>query len=322
MLSQHTKSLPVYFTLGLLLFSCRGQNDRIKPEITSLTESVYASLTVQPENMYLAYSSVSGILKANLVTEGDTVSKGQVLAQIDNTNPELNTENLRLAYELAKENYEGQKGALLELSNQIEAAKLKLHNDSVNYQRQKNLWEKNIGSKHDYDTRKLAYEVSRSELARLQSRYAQTKNQLEKQMKQAALNYQASLNTKGEFSIKSEIDGRVYELTKNPGEIISLQEPVAVVGHKSVFIIEMLVDEVDITKINEGQLVLVRLDAYGKEIFEARVSKIYPKMDVRSQTFKVEAAFKSQPAKLYPGLTGEANIVTEVREKVLTIPYE
>jgi len=305
-----------------LLQACREESDKVKPQMTSLTESVYASLTVQPESLYSVYPAVGGILKANLVTEGDVVAKGQPLAQIENANPELNTRNALLAYELTKENYSGQKGVLQELENQIRAAQLKLTNDSVNYLRQKKLWEQNIGSKIDYDTRSLAYETSLSEVARLRSRYAQTKNQLKTQLEQAELNYQTSLNTKGDFLIKSLLDGKVYELKKNPGEIVSLQEPVALVGSKDSFLLEMQVDEVDIAKISEHQTVLVRLDAYDKEVFEATVRKIYPKMDVRSQTFLVEAVFKVQPAKLYPGLTGEANIITSVKEKALAIPYE
>ena len=50
------------------------------------------------------------------------------------------------------------------------------------------------------------------------------------------------------------------------------------------------------------------------------MSKIYPKKDERNQTFTVEAVFVSQPEILYPGLSGEANIIIAKKEKVLTIP--
>ena len=304
------------------MLSCRGEVNRLKPEVTSLTESVYASLTVQPESLYYAYAAAGGIIKANLVTEGDDVATGQTLVEIENANPELNAKNALLALDLARENFSGAKGVLPEMESQISAARLKFINDSVNYTRQKSLWEQKIGSKGDYDMRKLAYETSLNEIARLQSRYRQTKNQLETQLRQAEVNYATSLNTKGDFSVKSLIEGKVYELTTKPGEIVLPQEPVAMLGSRNIFILEMQVDEVDIAKISEGQKALARLDAYDKDIFEATVSRIYPKMDARSQTFKVEAVFNSQPPKLYPGLTGEANIITAVKEKTLTIPYE
>jgi multidrug efflux pump subunit AcrA (membrane-fusion protein) len=43
-------------------------------------------------------------------------------------------------------------------------------------------------------------------------------------------------------------------------------------------------------------------------------------MDVRSRTFKIEAHFTTPPAKLYPNLTAEANIVIQTKKNVLTIP--
>jgi multidrug efflux pump subunit AcrA (membrane-fusion protein) len=65
---------------------------------------------------------------------------------------------------------------------------------------------------------------------------------------------------------------------------------------------------------------LITLEAYGNEVFEAQVSKIYPKKDERNQTFLVESKFKRPPDKLYPGLSGEANIVLAQNNSALTIP--
>jgi multidrug efflux pump subunit AcrA (membrane-fusion protein) len=116
------------------------------------------------------------------------------------------------------------------------------------------------------------------------------------------------------------MNGKVYALYKNPGEIVNLQQPLATVGSENRFVLEMLVDEVDIVTIIEEQQVLVSLEAYPNEIFKANVSKIYPSKDVRNQTFKVEAIFENPPPTLYPGLSGEANIIVDVKENVLTIP--
>ena len=62
------------------------------------------------------------------------------------------------------------------------------------------------------------------------------------------------------------------------------------------------------------------MDRYKGQVFEATINKIYPIMDVRSRTFKIEAHFVNPPQKLYPNLTAEANIVIQTRKNVLTIP--
>ena len=73
-------------------------------------------------------------------------------------------------------------------------------------------------------------------------------------------------------------------------------------------------------RVQVGQKILVTMDSYKGQVFEASVLKIYPIMDVRSRTFKIEANFLNPPQKLYPNLTAEANIIIQTRNKVITIP--
>jgi multidrug efflux pump subunit AcrA (membrane-fusion protein) len=309
-------------SLMLFLGACNHGEETVRPQLTDITESVYASVTVQPKDQYQAFPAVAGILVQNLVSEGDIVKSGQPIAQIDNSNPELSSKNARLSLDLAQQNLYGEQSILKELEAQIQSARLKMRNDSINYERQKALRANNIGSESDFDARKLAFETSKENLGLLQARLRQTRNQLKVQLEQARNNYEASLNTKRDFTVTSQMDGRVYELTMEAGELVSQQQPIALIGNKDTFILELLVDEVDIARIQLHQTVIVRLDAYKTETFKAQVSKIYPSMDVRSQSFKIEAVFRQRPPKLYPGLTGEANIIIQTKENVLTIPQD
>ena len=145
---------------------------------------------------------------------------------------------------------------------------------------------------------------------------------METQLRQAQNNYQTSLTTTEDFTITSKIDGKVYAIYRNPGEIVNTVEPVAAVGRSDIFIVELLVDEVDIVKLKIGQKVLITLDSYNSEVFEATLDKIYPRKDDRSQTFKVEALFTDPPTTLYPGLSGEGNIIIAEKEETLAIPKE
>jgi multidrug efflux pump subunit AcrA (membrane-fusion protein) len=116
------------------------------------------------------------------------------------------------------------------------------------------------------------------------------------------------------------MNGKVYALYKEPGELVNSMEPLASIGSATSFIIEMLIDEVDIVKISENQEVMLVLDAYNESVFKAKVFKIYPKKDERNQTFLVEAIFEDSPKVLYPGLSGEANIIIRKKDNALTIP--
>jgi multidrug resistance efflux pump len=268
------------------------------------------------------YSAVTGILDINLVEEGDLVHKGAPILQIINTSPKLSTENARLNVKLAQENYQGNYAILRDIQDEMKAALLRFKNDSINFYRQENLWKQKIGSKLEYDTKKLNFELSTNQLQLLRTKYNRTKNELKTQLEQAENNYKTSLINTEDFRVESKINGKVYALFKNPGEVVSTMEPIAAIGKNDAFVIEMLVDEVDIVKISLGLKALITLDAYGSDVFEAKISKIYPRKDERSQTFKIEAEFISPPKVLYPGLSGEGNIIVAEKENTLTIPKE
>lgn len=317
---QFGKKLLYVVLSFIILVSCSKQQQKIRPVEQSMTESVYASVTIQPDSLYQVYATVSGILDLNLVEEGDLVSANDHLFQIINNTPKLNSENAKFALDLAKENYNGSAAILKGIQDEIEAAKLKYSNDSISFFRQKNLWDQQIGSKAEYDTKKLNFELASNQLKLLKSRYNRTKNELETAIKQAQNNYRTANITTEDFTIDSKINGKVYALYKEPGEMVTSSEPLAAIGSAKRFIIELLVDEVDIVRIQNGQEVLVHLDAYEDAVYKGKVTKIYPKKDERNQTFTVEAIFEHPPKVLYPGLSGEANIIIAQKNKVLTIP--
>ncbi|MFX0556597.1 efflux RND transporter periplasmic adaptor subunit [Maribacter sp. CXY002] len=320
MLVKVSRAITLGIIILTLFLSCGSSEQKILPTVTTITESVYSSVTIQPDSLYQAYAIVAGILDKNLVNEGDVVQKGQGILQIINTTPKLNTDNARLGLELAKKNYSGSATVLNGIRDEINAAKLRLKNDSLNYFRQKRLWKEHIGSQTEYDNRKLAYELSSNALALLNGKLERTKNELLTQLETAENNYRTALVTNRDFTVTSKINGKVYALFKKTGELVSTMEPLASIGSADDFVIELLVDEVDIVNVEIEQQVFITLDAYGTEIFKAKVSKIYPRKDERSQTFKVEAKFDTLPKILYPGLSGEGNIVIAHKVDAMVIP--
>ena len=96
-----------YLLMLIMIVSCSKKQDKILPETKNLVESVYSSVTIQPDSLYEVFAIVSGILDKNLKTEGDLISVNEQLIKIINNAPMLNTQNAKLALELAKNNYSG-----------------------------------------------------------------------------------------------------------------------------------------------------------------------------------------------------------------------
>lgn len=129
-----------------------------------------------------------------------------------------------------------------------------------------------------------------------------------------------SITLENDYTIKSDIEGVVYNINKSKGDMIDVQTPIAVIGDAHVFILEMEVDQNDILKIKKGMSVFVTLDSYKGKVFEAEVTKINPLMNARTQTFMIEAEFIDAPEVLYPNITFEANIILQSKSKALLIP--
>lgn len=302
------------------LAGCTSGEEGTKPTYSKITESVYASLTVEPEGMYNVYAAVPGILDSLYVAEGDTVGAGQLIAKMVTEAPELVRENAKLTVDLAAEKLQGKANNLATLEQECAIARDQLRLDSLNYVRQKNLWEQQIGSQVEFENRKLRYEQAANNLRILEQRYAQTRNELINAYARSK-NALAQAETKlQEHHIQARIKGKVYALLKEEGEFVLNQEVIAQLGSEDAFLIEMAVDEVDVARLRVGQRAMAVLDAYGDQVFEAEVIRIYPKKDDRSQTFKVEARFLEAPEVLYAGLSGEANILIQAKERALLIP--
>lgn len=307
----------------MMLFpSCTQKKEKTKPIFSKMTESVYASVTVQPEDLYDVFAATPGILDHIFINEGDSVTQDQIIAQITANTPKLNIENALLNVDLSRENYKGKATILSSISDEISSTKKQLQIDSINYFRQKNLWEKNVGSRSELETRQLKYELTQDNLDILQKRYEQTSLELENSYNQAQNALKKAKSNLSDYFIKAKINGKVYSVLKKEGELINQQEPLAQIGKSSAFIIELMIDEVDIAKISLGQFAWITLDAYEGEVFEATITKIYPLKDTRTQTFKIEANFNEPPKVLYAGLSGEANILLQEKENALSIPIE
>ncbi len=304
--------------LSALVQSCKNGDITTLPVLETITESVYASGTIKAKNQYQVYASVTGLVQQIYVADGDTVRKGSPLFSILNETSRLTRENAQLAAELT--DLRANQVKLDELLLQIELARSKMMNDSLLYIRQESLWAENIGSKNDLERSQLNYQNTRTAYASLQLRYRDEKRRLDLLSRQALKNVEISRNTEGDFLVRSIMDGRVYSVLREPGEMVSPQNPLAVIGDASLFILELEVDEYDITAVKEGQSVKVSMDSYKGQVFDAIITRINPILNPRTKTATVEATFTTPPPQLYPNLSLEANIIIRVKENVMTIP--
>jgi multidrug resistance efflux pump len=312
--------VPILGFIGLTLGwnACRSKPATLSPSIEKIVETVYASGIVKSRQQYQVYPSLNGVIEEIFVHENDSVRIGDPILRIRNNNAAISTANARISAEYASTQANADK--LLELQTNIDQAKANMDNNLLQWNRQKNLWANNIGTRNELDQRELAYTNAAKAYEAARLRYSQLARQISLQSKQAGKNLELAQSTQNELIVRSEVNGKVYNMLKEKGEMASTQTPVAIIGDAGHFYLELQVDEYDITRIQINQPVLITMDSYKGTVFHARITKIDPLMNERTRSFTVEAAWQNQPAVLYPNLTCEANIVIQEKEKALTIP--
>jgi HlyD family secretion protein len=303
---------------SMVLVACKKKVEVVKPITQSITESVYASGSIKAQNQYQVFAMANGTIQDVLVAEGDQVHLHSPLFVLTNQTSKLSTENAKLNAEL--NDFSANQNKLKELSVNINAAKLKYQNDSSLYSKQLMLYAQKVGSEQDLEQRLLGLENSRALYQSAQLKYADLKRQLNLASKQANTSLAISQRMLGDYTVKSDVEGTVYAVYKEHGEMVNTQTPLAVVGSSTNFKLELQVDEYDIVRIKKGQLIFVTLDSYKGQVFKALVDKINPFMNERTKSFVIEALFIKAPNVLYPNLTVEANIVIQTKNNVLTVP--
>jgi len=310
----------VLLLLTTLFTQCKQTQEYLQPERKTLVEAVYASGKIKAVNQYQVFATLGGIVEEIYVQEGDTVAQNAPLFLLKSDNAALNIQNAGLSLEVLQEESQGNRGKLYELGLQVQNTKNRYEFDSNLLVKQQRLLAQGIGSALSVEQQELAAQQSYTQWKTAQSAYSFAQNQLKKELEKAKNQVQMYANTASDMLVRSATHGKLYFLNKKLGEMVLPQEPVALIGKADEYLIELQVDEQDISKIALGQKVLISLESYPNRAFEAQIKRIVPYMKEANKSFEVEAVFIQKPEVLYPNLSLEANIIIQEVENALSLP--
>jgi membrane fusion protein, macrolide-specific efflux system len=122
--------------------------------------------------------------------------------------------------------------------------------------------------------------------------------------------------------IVAPLDGTIIARSVEPGQTVTAQDTMLVMS--DVLIVEAQVDETDLAQVRLGQDVVVSLDAYPDEEFDAAVSHIsYEAATVDNVTiYKVEALPTNMPGFVRSGMTANVTFTAQSASDVLVLPAE
>jgi HlyD family secretion protein len=274
----------------------------------SIQSSVLASGKLVHEQEVKLSTEEIGKVTEIYVEEGDNVTQGQLVLQIDD-------ERLRSAVE--------QNEAVVRMQEiAIQRSQLQVENLRRNWERMRELHTRDLIDDDSFDAATNNFELAEVDLRSSRESLSQARAQLEQAQDRLA-----------KTRAFSPIDGRVTSLDIKVGET-AISSSTNIPGSSLMTIadpesihVEVNVDEADIGSIEVGQRARVTAIAYPDKPVEGTIDSIAVSAKVaegqQGQSFAVKIRLHDLEAiRLRPGMTCRAEIFTETQNDVLAVPIQ
>ncbi len=263
------------------------------------------------------------------VKEGDRVTKGQVLAVLDDSSIQDQIAQTKGEVQLLQ--YQQQE-TLKDRQTEYDNAVIEVQHKQEEYDKQKSLYDEGISSQTELDTAKQALEQAertRDEIPTENGVAVLTAS--EKQtLANAQQRAQIQATTLEDCQIRSTINGTVTRVNTTVGRLANETEdnkPMFVIENLDQLQMKVMISENDIDRVQVGQKVEIAADILGKDVVEGVVDSISPTGEQKSSTSServvpVIIRVVGTNEKLIAGINAEATIQVQTVENTLTVPLE
>ena len=262
---------------------------------TSIEKKTVITGKVIPEDEVEIKPQIQGIIDALFVEEGDKVKTGDLLAKIKVV---PNEQNLNAA------------------EGRVANSKIVLKNAQIEFKRNKNLFDKGIISKQDFDNVQLRYNQSKLDVSN-----AVSDLQI---IRLGSKGGAASANT----NIRATVPGTVLEIPVEEGfQVIASNSfnagtTIATIADLNKMIFEGKVDEAEVGKLIVGMPLEVNLGAIEDQSLDAKLKFIAPKGNEEQGAvqFKIEAdLFLNDSIFVRAGYSANASLIIERKDNVMAV---
>ena len=262
---------------------------------TSIEKKTVITGKVIPEDEVEIKPQIQGIIDALFVEEGDKVKTGDLLAKIKVV---PNEQNLNAA------------------EGRVANSKIVLKNSQIEFDRNKDLFDKGIISKQDFDNVQLRYNQSKLDVSN-----AVSDLQI---IRLGSKGGAASANT----NIRATVPGTVLEIPVEEGfQVIASNSfnagtTIATIADLNKMIFEGKVDEAEVGKLVVGMPLEVNLGAIEDQSLEAKLKFIAPKGNEEQGAvqFKIEAdLFLNDSIFVRAGYSANASLIIERKDNVMAV---
>ena len=300
------------------LTAAKGKNKAVEVRTEQVAQrdlvaSVTASGQVRPQTKVDLSSDITGKIVRLAVKEGQMVTQGQFLLQIDPQQQEAAVQR--------------SEAALASSRAQMSQAQANLLQAQKSYERTAAIKKSNPQLISDENIEQLRTDVEVNQALYQASRHA---------VDQAAAQVRDTRSSLGKTTIYAPMSGRVTRLNVESGETAimgTLNKDAATlltIADMSVLETKVKVDETDVARISLGDSAVIQIDAFPDTTFIGRVTKISNsavKTAAQQQAnqdqavdYEVTIQLLNTPNETRPDFSATAKIITDSRRNTLSIP--
>jgi HlyD family secretion protein len=302
--------------LGVIVyFSIRGNGGEAEKVYAEPVKSqkIEATVTapgeIDPKFKVNISAHVIGKIEHLYFNEGDTVTKGQKLIDLEKPSFSAARDNVRAQLE----------------SRRVEVARAKTQVDTAQaaFNRANALRNQGIQAQE-------AFDQARQNLDNARAAYAAAQQGVQ----QAAASLVESETNLSYATITSPTTGKVVQLNTREGEVVipgTMNNPgsvLAIIADMSQILVEAEVGETEVVGITVGLPAKIHVDAIPEKTYAGHVTEIGSSAAAHQGTasglryFKVKVAFDDADERLRPGMTSQVSIVTKSSEHSLIVPIQ
>ena len=290
---------------------------------------VSASGKIQPKRSVDISANTVGRVTRVAVNEGNKVTKGQFLLQIDARTLQTAVQRSEAAVLAARSGLESARVA-------VETAQVNLDRARRDLKRQQDLWKDELATREALERAENDVQVRETEL---KARHQEVATR-EQQIQQEAASLESNRYELTKVTLESPIDGLVTRRNIDEGETVvvgtmnNAGTVLMTIADMSVVQAEIEVDETDIPNLAIGQSAKVSIDAIPDRTFAGHVTEIgnspiqtattnQNTTTTQATNFKVVVVLDDAlPVGIRPGFTCTADITTAVRPRAMAVPIQ
>ena len=298
-----------------------GNVETARVSLSTIEDFYEATGTIKAKTTTDVSSNIMGRIVSLRVVEGDTVSRGQLLIEIDNSESKTQSDKARAGLKEAE-------ASLIEVARSADSANAAVRTAEANkrfaettFARYKELHDRRSASDQEYDEARSKLDTSISELdrarANVQTIMAKNK-QINARIEQAKAEIAGTKVQAGYTRIVSPVSGVVVKKFVEQGATAAPGSPLLSIEDNSQYRLEANVEESRTKLIHIGNRVNVRIDAIGKGEVIGTIAEVLPTADAASRSYIVKIDLPADPA-YRTGLYGLARFPLAQKEAI-TVP--